>query len=365
MICRGLPALLLVLTACALEQPQFGDATVLEGRDLLSANAEVFDANGDGFNDIALAIGRHWPGPNLLLLGDGRGGFAAADTLPFPEDRTYSISAADMDGDGDVDLVVSNDRPDTNYVLINDGLGRYPTRVTFGDPAWHTRNSTVADLNDDGWPDIVVANRDNSPTGNNWTCMNWGDFEIDCSPIASGPATTVTVADVNQDGRPDLVVPYRDEGQSLVLFGATFTRRVGFGPADASFRAAAALDWNRDGRLDLVAIDDRKRTTTVFLQQEDSSFAAGVRVDSGDHMPYALESADIDGDGLLDLLVGYRQAPTRVFFNGDPVLELSLGDSLGTVYGFGVGDVNGDGRADVAVARSGASDVLFLAGGHR
>ncbi|MFK7849225.1 MAG: FG-GAP repeat domain-containing protein [Rhodothermales bacterium] len=347
-------------------QVEYNNTIVLEEAPWRSANAEVADLDGDGKNDIVLAIGRHWPGPNLLFRGDGAGGFTSVDSLSNPQDRSYSLSVADMDSDGDFDLVVSNDRPDPKYVLLNDGSGQFTERVEFGDPAWPTRNSTVADLNLDGKPDIVVANRDNTPEGNNFICLNdtQETFSLSCTSITSGPATTISVADINGDGNPDLVVPYRDVGQSHVYLGdgaGNFDKSVPFGPADASFRSAVALDLNRDDMLDLVAIDDRKKRTFSFTQIAGLKFEMGEQIDAGLDRPYALDLADLNGDGWQDLLVGYRNAPARLFFNaGDTLHSVSIGDSLGTVYGFGVGDVNHDGIPDVVSARSDASDLLFM-----
>ena len=366
----GIVLLFISVSACTASNdeppiPAYSAAIELEREPRLTANAEVVDITGDGLNDVVLAIGRHWPGPNLLFVGDGTGGFSAVDSLSSPWDRSYSVSAVDMDNDGDVDLVVSNDRPDPKYVLLNDGKGSFSDRFEFGDPMWPTRNSTVADLNMDGFPDIVVANRDVSPEGNNWVCLNTTaeQFSLDCTAIISGSATTISVADMNADGFPDLVIPYRDGGQSHVYFGdgtGAFARGPSFGPANASFRAAIALDMNGDGLTDLVAIDDEASTTTVFHQVEGHQFDDGVRMDDGDMIPYALDAADLDGDGTSDVLVGYREAPTRLFFNRrEGYSEVVLGDSLGAAYGFGVGDVNHDGIMDIVVARSDASDVLF------
>ncbi len=111
-------AALLLGAACqpapVAEPVEYTTATVLEHEPRRSANAAVADLDGDGASDVVLAIGRHWPGPNLLFRGDGAGGFTSVDTLSDPHDRSYSLSVADMDGDGDLDLVVSNDRPDPN-----------------------------------------------------------------------------------------------------------------------------------------------------------------------------------------------------------------------------------------------------------
>ena len=367
--------------------PLFADPVILEKAPYLSANAEMADFDGDGRLDIALAIGRHWPGGNRILFGDGEGGFARVDSLLAPSDRTYSISAVDMDGDGDIDLVVSNDRPDSNYILFNDGAGQFPQRMDFGDPDWPTRNSTVADLNGDGRPDIVVANRSGDPRteeaepgslalgGDNYLCFNEPEMLIRCVGFSSGSATTIAAADLNSDGNVDLIVPYRDGGQSHVFHGngsGEFADFTPFGPDDASFRAALAVDANRDGLLDIVAINDRERTTTVFLGVASTGYTDAIRVDDGNQIPYALEVADVDNDGHGDILVGYREAPSRLFLNrfggnGDgefgegAFMEIVFGDSLGAAYGFDVGDINRDGKMDIAIARSGASDLLYLA----
>lgn len=356
----------------------WSDIRILEASPHLSANAEIADFNGDGYNDVVLAIGRHWPGKNLILFGDGTGNFPRVDTLSSPGDRSYSMSAADMDADGDLDIVVSNDRPDINYVLLNDGAGSFTERADFGNADWPTRNSTVADLNEDGLPDVVVANRSEDPRGpdkkpdawsggSNYICLNRteGVFRLECKPLATGSATTINVADLNGDGHMDLIVPFRDGGQSHVFPGdgsGSFHDAFPFGPDDASFRSAMAVDANADGHLDLVAIDDRGRATTVFLQSGDLMFDPGFRLDDGQQVPYALDLADLDADGRTDVLVGYREAPSRLFFNRGGTWEgRVIGDSLGAAYGFGTGDIDNDGRQDIALARSGASDILFLA----
>lgn len=369
-----LPAALVFI--CALAQacgpvvppapPEYSTIVVVEQEPRRTANAEIADIDGDGFQDVVLAIGRHWPEPNLLFRGDGSGGFLGVDTLSSPYDRTYSVTAADMDSDGDIDLVVSNDRPDPKYVLLNDGTGQFKDRVEFGDPSWPTRNSTVADVNLDGRPDVIVANRDSNPDGNNFVCLNTSGstFDLACQSIISGPATTISVADINGDAHPDIIVPYRDVGQSHVYLGdgtGAFTDKIAFGPSDASFRSAIAIDLNRDEQLDIVAIDDRKNETLAYIRSSESTFRTGFRIDHGETRPYALDKADLDADGREDLLVGYRGAPTQIFFSSaDSLVSVAIADSTGDAYGFGIGDINRDGILDIASARSGASDILLL-----
>ena len=50
----------------------------LEDSGATSANVSIGDLDADGHVDILLVKGRHWPLENLVLLGDGSGGFAPA-----------------------------------------------------------------------------------------------------------------------------------------------------------------------------------------------------------------------------------------------------------------------------------------------
>lgn len=352
--------------------PRYDRALLLETTSETSANVSIGDVNGDGNLDIVIAKGRHWPLVSRVLLGDGKGHFSTAYDLDNAAYRSYSARLVDIDGDGALDIVLSNDTPDLKLVYMNDGKGHFRAGSPYGRAEWETRNVTVADVNGDGLPDIIVANR--SENGANYICLNKGKgrFETDCTAFSHEPATTITAADFNHDGLIDLAVPHRDGGQSYVYLAGpkgmySNRKRIPFGPPDAAIRMAEAADVDGDGLQDIVAIDER-RGVAIYFGRKDGTFSPGVPIDNGKATPYALAIRDLNGDGKVDIVVGNVESPSTAYFNdgsGRHFTPVHFGDGKGTVYGFAIADMDGDGLLDIAVARSQAPNVVYFASPRR
>jgi len=227
-------------------------------------------------------------------------------------------------------------------------------------------------MNGDGRPDIIAANRTGRQPGFNYICLNdgRGGFSNDCIPFSPEPATTITAADFNGDGITDLLVPHRNGGQSRLYFGAhtadlAHLRSVPFSAPLAQIRIAEAADFNRDGKLDVVSIDETSGISISF-GNGDGTFAPPLPIGDRTIIPYALTIGDLDCDGSADFIVGNVTAPSTVYFNdgsGRKFTPVLFGDSKGTAYGIAVGDFDRDGRPDIAVARSEAPNALYFASG--
>jgi len=301
--------------------PDFDHSLLLETTADTTANVSFGDFDGDGHLDILLVKGRHWPIVDRILLGDGSGGIRKAYDLGKIADRSYTGGLADFNGDGFLDIAVSNDAPDRKVVYFNDGKGNFTVGSEFGLPEWPTRNLSIADINNDGFPDLILANRGDSGKTSNYICLNngKGQFNANCIAFAPYPATTITPADVNKDGFIDLVVPHRDGGQSYVYLGSSDmaysdAHRIPFGPPNATIRVAAVADFNGDGLLDIVTIDEFKGVY-LYFGQKDQSFSPGISLADSKVVPYALAIADLNKDGKVDIIVGHVEAPSTVFFN--------------------------------------------------
>ena len=83
-------------------------------------------------------------------------------------------------------------------------------------------------------------------------------------------------------------------------------------------------------------------------------------------MPYSMTSADLNGDGRPDLIVGYVDSSGVIYYNDGTGRNFDahpFGDGKGAIYGMAIGDLDGDGRLDLVAARSDApSFILFNRG---
>jgi hypothetical protein len=133
-------------------------------------------------------------------------------------------------------------------------------------------------------------------------------------------------------------------------------------PASNAGSLAATGDFNADGRPDLVAISYENNSVAVELGQLDGSFTdAGVSYAVG-IQPTAAAVGDFNGDGNLDLAVVNQVCPPSTDLCPPGSVSILLGNGDGTfqshiAYATGpnpvaavVGDFNGDGHLDLAVA---------------
>jgi len=318
---------------------------------LIAAVADVAaeDVNGDGNADIVAAIATS-PGRLAVLLNVGDGSFGPAQYLTTSE-SPRSLLLRDLNGDGAVDIAVRVDGTFDNATRtypnsgvqvfhgVGDGTFFAPLLVPAGALSTGADGSlTAGDLNGDSILDLVVA------------------------------ATGIVRSDPANPTGP----PLRVQGGLYILLGnPDGTYRAGdrylTDPAAAlpNLASVALADFNRDGKLDVAATrnffpsgtditEGRTDDLSVLLGNGDGTFGPATEHDFG-RTAGQLMAGDLNGDGAADLVTAEPGV-----LRGDVYVRLGKGDGTfdpTVIYLSGIGggimamgDLDGDGRLDVATA---------------
>lgn len=286
-----------------------------------------------------------------------------------------AIAVADIDGNGQPDILglVSTGFggiPTQGYVSTRlqgpAGAFAMPTRFGVGrEPA----NLVVADVNGDGRPDLVVANAQDQTVSVRLADPARPGFFQPAIVLATPGRTPLDVAvgDLDGDGKADIVVAASGANNVMVFLQGstpgTFLAPVMF-PVGGDPQAVTVADLDGDGKLD-IAVATTANTVSVLRQiQFSPTLIAQSAVDYPTGVqPVAIKAADINGDGKLDLLTANYGASLTPGTQGLSVLiqGATPGTFLPPVHyttgyrstALAVGDLNGDGKLDVAVANSG------------
>jgi len=326
---------------------------------------------------LALGLCSCWGGRDRTYDG---GPYPGAVAYP-----TTHVAVADLNGDGKLDLV------DTIYGTggglatsgwVSTRLQSATTAGTYlapipsnGGP--NPASLVAARLSPTGNPGVVVVNQQlvTSLNAANTVSVlfpdpkNPGGFLAPVTlPVGSRNPLDVAVGDVNGDTYPDVVVA-ADGANTVLLFtqaaaGGTFGAPVGL-PVGGVPQAVAVADVNGDGFPDIIAATSAG-VVSVLLGNGDGTFQAHVDYPVGVN-PVSVRVADLNGDGRPDLVVannGTTLAPTTkglsvLLQNAAPAaagtfgtaVTYDVGDSYATCVA--VGDLNGDGLPDLAVANFG------------
>ncbi|MED5398817.1 MAG: VCBS repeat-containing protein [Planctomycetota bacterium] len=192
----------------------------------------------------------------------------------------------------------------------------------------------------------------------------------------------LTAGDLDGDHRPDLAVGCEGVTSHLVLVvknqgDGSFVVKNQF-PTKSGAKGVALADLDRDGRLDLLytargtgRTGDLK-TGRLHLRRGLGSwqFSAPITLEAG-ISAYYVETADLDGDGFLDILVpnelgrtaSFWISPGRsIFKNGAKMKRRTVNPSGFRINDVRARDFTGDGHLDILTANWSTSTVSLFPG---
>ena len=312
----------------------------------------------------------------------GISGFTSPVSPEVPEvavgSAPVAVAIGDFNGDGIQDLAVANVSSGTVSIRLGNGSGGFTSPATPEVPEVAVGSGPVAvaigDFNGDGIQDFATANQ-NSRTVSIRLGNGSGGFTSPASPeVAVGSApVSVAIGDFNGDGMQDLAVANASSGtvsirlgDGLGGFSGATDVSVGSGP-----NSVAIGDFNGDGKQDLAVANGDSNTVSIRLGNGSGGFTSPATPEVPEvavgSAPVAVAIGDFNGDGRQDLAVANVSSGTVSIrlgngsggFTSPATPEVAVGSGPVAVA---IGDFNGDGIQDFATANQNSHTVAIRLG---
>ncbi len=346
----------------------FGSSTQYSAESTSSSAIQFGDIDGDGDLDMVTAGMGGSAGFATVRKNNGDGTFGTAVQYSTDNMGSYGLQLADIDGDGDLDMITCGTMVAMPIFSIrkNNGDGTFGALTIRNISGLMTGTAmNIMDIDGDGSLDIAVSGK-TTTCGTVALLKNNGNGTFGTAVLYSTEATlsnSIQFADIDGDGDLDMISAGNGGGSGKASTrmnngDGTFGALTTYSTENTTSYAVQLGDIDGDGDLDLITAGNNGGTgkVTIRLNKGDGTFDSATQYTTEYTASYALQLADIDGDGNLDLITaggesGKGRATIRKN-NGDgtfgPTLkyitESNQSNALQIV------DVNGDGILDLATS---------------
>ena len=325
----------------------------------------IADLNSDGLLDIGVAS---WTGNVLSVYAQNQaGGLAPRADYSAGTGACVDLVAADFNADGRIDAVTTSWTENVTSLFYQNDKGTMDPRITY--PVG-TACAMVGsgDLNSDGLQDFVTADHGLFRGTNISVYLGnaSGGFDGPVNYSSGKVPTGISVGDLNSDGLDDIAVTNQFDNATAIVYqnqNGTFDAPLKLSLGAGSYPVGVVIaDLNSDGRNDLAVVDGGTSTISVFLQDGSGKMTTPATTYSTGNSPYLIAAGDVDSDGRTDLVVSNINGATVGVFTqkADGTLNSQTAYSTGgnsQPTGVAIGDINGDGHNDIAVANEVSNNI--------
>lgn len=287
-----------------------------------------------------------------------------------------STTMADIDGDGKLDVLTANYTANTITLMRNTGTSgtisfAANVNITSGQGPY---DLTTADIDGDGKPEVLVVNyvANTFSIFRNTSTVGSFSFAARQDVSLTGGPVSICAGDLNEDGKPDVAIVYffgatnkltvlkNTSTPGTVSFDSQVEFNTGFEP-----RSVLVTDLDDDGKADVAITNGADGSMSIFRNTTSSgaiSFATRLDVTTG-NAPFSVTAGDLDGDGKPDLAVAnFGSNSVSVFKNNSTSGTINLGGRIDFTTSnqprsVVISDQDNDGKPDLVLAAF-ASDAF-------
>jgi large repetitive protein len=270
------------------------------------------DLNNDNIIDLACTS------PNdsgiWLFSGNGDGSFTIMDSIKMTTE-TWVLTTADFNQDNNSDIVLGS-RFGLMFIINGNGDGTFAAPVQYNSGGT-TSDIEINDLNVDGFPDLIIG-LGNTPSMSVFINDGTGNFPVRSSYHTYRTPGSIESCFFDSDTILDIIAGSGSWNYDNLLFmsgdiSGSFTLEDTLSPC-GYITDISIGDYNSDSNCD-IAVGDRDG---LYLIQG-NGFGSFVNIDTidfilADYRTKKIKSADINLDGLIDLLVA-RDSYVSVYYN--------------------------------------------------
>jgi gliding motility-associated-like protein len=326
------------------------------------------DFNNDGKVDIA-SVGEKANTISFFLNGSTVGTITLNRTTTLVNAGTLHVTCGDLNGDGNAEIVASENNGDRIFILKNNGNSTFSSASPIKLSGNRVKRVAISDLDLNGKPELIITDQlkkivtilDNQSTASAFSFGTPLRIEL---PAVLNSSDGLDVHDLNGDGLPEIVTSHilsSADNKIFVLINKSSPGNFNFDDKKVIVENNAIVnirigDLDGDQLPDLVVTRILNSDVNVYRNTttgDEITFSDPMPVVTSTR-PWGLDLGDLDGDGKLDIAVASIENNSISILNNTSTSGvISFAPNINVPTSFinkhiRIGDIDGDGKPDLS-----------------